>query len=71
MEKQLELLISICMYCRKITGCTMSGSVVMIRTECIDCPKDGSCAVVANYELFNLSHGVCRNCLTYYSGGEC
>lgn len=69
MESKLQLIVTQCAWCRCIISCTVAGSIILLKAECITCDRNGHCGVQEHYDLFDVSHGYCSDCLNYYYGG--
>lgn len=58
----MELIINMCCVCKVITGCVVSGSVILIKEVCVDCSFNERCGVKENVGIFPVSHGFCGTC---------
>jgi hypothetical protein len=56
----MELVVSACCVCQVITGCVVSGELILIKEVCVDCSFNEDCGVKKNVGLFPISHGFCE-----------
>jgi hypothetical protein len=61
----VNLLVHQCAWCNppRVTGCQMVGSLVTISNKCEKCCVKDDCKIPQNKEMFEVTDGICDNCL--------
>ena len=63
-----RIIISVCQYCKKVYACCYDSETINEKCYCSTCDMQPNCNIAANYELFELSHGICEVDMHYYFG---
>lgn len=63
MKPNISLIVTVCMDCKTTLACQLDGTVVLEKLECQGCKEEIVCSIKVNTNLFDVSHGLCDNCL--------
>lgn len=55
-ERAIELMVTVCSYCKKVTGCCVHGSVIITQDVCSDCDQSIGCRIVFNIEELSAKY---------------